>query len=153
MHSLVVTNINLPSRLYRSGILKFFSNKDLNFFISDLSYVQKQYSAKAKSDFSCAQKLLEVGFLKIHNFDEASIKSLIELKKAIKPVFLIKTISSFLLAKKIGCPIISEDEIVRTEAKKLGISAMTKENLIDELIIEIYTKGHEIDIEIVKMIT
>lgn len=151
MNTLIVTNTSFPARLYRSGILKFFLSSELRFLVTDFCYEQRKIAAN--SDHFCAIKLIEEKKLEVKNLDEKAINELANLSKKLSSKFLIKTISSLLLAMHERCPIVSDDETLRDEAKKLGLIVMSHENLVDDLILKLYSQGTEIDIEIVKMIT
>jgi hypothetical protein len=151
MNSIVITEIHLAARLFRSGILKYFNNQELNFYITDFCY---DYMPNAHHyDKAHAKLMLEEGMLKVVGLDERQMKTMAALHQQYRPKFIIKTISALVVAKEHKFKLVSEDELLREVARKhLNVQAFNKEWLITTLVNEITMMGESIDINDVKQI-
>lgn len=151
MNSIVITEVHLAARLFRSGILKYFNGEELNFYITDFCYDHTLITHNY--DRSHTKLMLESGMLKIVGLNEAQMVSMANLYVKYKPKFIIKTISALVFTKSNKFKLISEDELLRDIAKKdLGIQAYNKEWLITTLVNDITMMGESIDINDVKQI-
>jgi len=151
MNSIVITEIHLAARLFRSGILKYFNNRELNFYITDFCY--DHMSMMHNYDKAHAKLMLEEGMLKVVGLDERQMTTMAALHQQYRPKFIIKTISALVLAKENKFKLVSEDELLREMARKdLNIQAFNKEWLVTTLVNEITIMGESIDINDVKQI-
>lgn len=149
MNNIVITEIHLAARLFRSGILKYFNNQELNFYITDFCYdhilVVNNY------DKNHAKQMFDEGMLKVIELDERQMMRMTKLHQTYRPRFIIKTISALVLASENNFKLVSEDELLGDVARKdLNIQAFNKEWLITTLVNEITMMGESIDINDVK---
>lgn len=151
MNSIVITEIHLAARLFRSGILKYFNNQELNFYITDFCY--DHVPNTHNYDKSHAKLMLQEGMLKVVGLDEHQMKTMAALHQRYRPKFIIKTVSALVLAKENKFKLVSEDELLREIARKdLNIQSFNKEWLVTTLVNEITMMGGSIDINDVKQI-
>jgi len=151
MNNIVITEIHLAARLFRSGILKYFNNKELNFYITDFCY--DHVPTTHNYDKSHAKLMLQEGMLKVVGLDEHQMKTMAALHQQYRPKFIIKTVSALVLAKENKFKLVSEDELLREIARKdLNIQSFNKEWLVTTLVNEITMMGGSIDINDVKQI-
>lgn len=151
MNNIVITEVHLAARLFRSGILKYFNNEELNFHITDICY---EHPVSAQNyDRMHAKLMMEGGMLKVEGLNDQQMLRMGQLHFKYKPRFIVKTISALVLAGERKFKIISEDELLREIARKeLNIPAYNKEWLITTLVNEITMMGGSIDINDVKEI-
>ena len=125
MNSIVITEIHLVARLFRSGILKYFNNQELNFYITDFCYDHQPVAHTY--DKSHAKLMLQEGMLHVVGLDESQMKTMAALHHQYRPKFIIKTISALVLAKDNKFKLVSEDELLREVAKKdLNVQTFNK---------------------------
>ena len=151
MNNIVITEIHLAARLFRSGILKYFNNEELNLHITDFCY---DHAVVAHNyDRAHTKIILEDGMLKVVGLNEEQMAVMASLHRKYKPKFIIKTISALVFARDSKFKLISEDELLRDVARKdLNVQAYNKEWLITTLVNEITMMGVSININDVKEI-
>lgn len=150
MKAFVVTDVHIVARLYRSGILKYFNEDELIFYITDFCYYEKVIAIN--NDKIIAKKMIEEGLLKVVELNSNEVEEVSKLHKSYKPKFVAKTISALVYATRNELVLISEDELLRDTASELGIRAYDKEWLIITMVHEISTMGINIDLNMVKEI-
>ena len=151
MNNLVITETHLAAKLFRSGILKYFNNRELNFYITDICYDQALVAHSY--DKAHAKLMLAEGMLKVVGLNESQMSRMATLHQRYYPRFIIKTISALVLASENKYKLVSEDELLREVARKeLNIQAFNKEWLVTTLVNEITMMGESIDINDVKQI-
>jgi hypothetical protein len=151
MNNIVITEIHLAARLFRSGILKYFNNEELNFYITDFCYDHALVAPNY--DRAHTKLMLDDGMLKVVGLNEQQMTAMENLHRQYKPKFIIKTISALVFARDSRFKLISEDELLREVARKnLNVQAYNKEWLITTLVNEITMMGVSIDIKDVKEI-
>lgn len=150
MNQLVITEIHLAARLYRSGILKYFNGNELSLLITDFCYETKPLGIN--NDKMISKKMIEQGILNVVNLNEQQVGKIVELHRLYKPKFVMKTISALVFAQENKLRLISEDELVREIAGELNIRAYDKEWLVTTMVTEISTMGINLDLELVKEI-
>jgi hypothetical protein len=151
MNNIVITEIHIAARLFRSGILKYFNNAELNFYITDFCY--DHVFVAHNYDKAHTKLMLEDGMLKVVGLTEVQMTEMAKLHSQYKPKFIIKTISALVLARDNKFKLVSEDELLREVARKdLNVQAYNKEWLVTTLVNEITMMGVAIDINDVKEI-
>ncbi len=151
MNNIVITEIKLAARLFRSGILKYFNNKELNFYITDFCYDHALVTPNY--DRAHTKLMLDDSMLKVVGLNEQQMAAMASLHHQYKPKFIIKTISALVLARESRFKLVSEDELLREVARKdLNIQAYNKEWLVTTLVNEITMMGESININDVKEI-
>jgi len=151
MNNIVITEIHLAARLFRSGILKYFNNEELNFYITDFCYDHTLIAHNY--DRAHTKLMLDEGMLKVVGLNELQMSAMANLHRQYKPKFIIKTISALVFARDSRFKLISEDELLREVARKdLNVQSYNKEWLITTLVNEITMMGVSIDINDVKEI-
>lgn len=149
MNNIVITELSLPVRLFRSGLLRYFNGGELVFFITDLSYENRTISVNNDKIF--AKKMIDQGLLKVIDLDEWQMRRVENLYNAYKPKFIFKTISGLVLAQNTNFKLVSEDEIlIETASQDLGIRAYNKEWLLIDIMSEVSLIGNGIDINLLK---
>lgn len=151
MNNLVLTEVGLAVRFFRSGVLKYFDSKDLVFYITDLCYEIKP--VEANNDKVFAQKMIEQGLLKVVSFDEHQMKRVNELHKFYKPKFIFETVSGLILAQDTNYKLISENDLlIEIASEELSIRAFNKEWFLLDIISEVSVMGVSLDIEVLRAI-
>jgi len=152
MKNIIVTEISLPTKLFRSGLLRYFDRTELQFHIPDFCYYYK-YTLNDRNihDRGFAKRMNEQGMLIIAELNEAQMLRHQELLVQYKPKFLAKSVSALVLAEITGFRLISEDGLLREVASQdFQIRAHNKEWLLTDLVHEIGVRGIQLDLELVK---
>lgn len=151
MKKIVITELPLIVKLSKFGILKYFNNDELNFYMTDFCYDHQTFNFN--NDKTYAKKLIEDGLLKVVGLDEFQMQRLHVIHKKYKPAFIVKTISALVLAIDMKCKLLSEDENLRDSVSKdFNIKSYGKEHFVDDLIYEINMMGRRIDADLIKFI-
>lgn len=151
MNNIVVTDLHLVARLYRSGILKYFTNEELKFYITDFCYNHKVLAIN--NDKLCAKKMIEDGMLSVVTLNEHQMKKVEAVYRNYKPKFIVKTVSAIVLASDCDYKMVSEDELLMEIAwDDLKVKVHPKPWLIRVLGDEISMMGEIIDMDLVKEI-
>lgn len=146
---MVVLNSSFPSKLYRFGLLKYFSANEIRFLIPDVCFQKRR--VEVFSDRFCIQKLIEKNQFEVKSFGDQAMGEILNLSRSLGSKFLNKTLSGFVLANLEKCPIILNDELQQEEARKIGLTVLTNESIVDKLVAELYGQGIELDYEIIEM--
>jgi len=148
MKNIVITELYLAARLYRVGLLKYFSNQELCFYITDFCYNAK---TAFPNDRQTGKKMLDEGLLKIINLTETQMIRAEKLFYHYRPRFVIKTMTAYVFADENQYRLFSDDELVRDiAASDFGIKSINKEWLVTSLVNEISLMGGNVDIELVR---
>jgi hypothetical protein len=151
MNNIVITEIGLAARLFRSGMLKYFNSEELNFFITDFCY--DQALVNHNYDRAHCKLMLDNGMLKVVGLSEGQMIAMGQVYSRYKPKFIVKTVSALIFARDNKYKLISEDELLREISRKeLSIQSYNKEWLITTLVNEITMMGISININDVKEI-
>lgn len=150
MKHIIITEIHLAARLFRSGILKYFGKGELMLYITDICYNHKSHHIS--NDKTMAKAMIEQGILNVVELNETEVKRIMELHEKYKPKFVMKTLSALVYAERHNLRIVSEDELLREISNELGIKAYDKEWLVTNIVHEISAMGTNLDLELVKEI-
>lgn len=146
---MVVLNSSFPSKLFRFGLLKYFSASEIRFLIPDVCFDKRR--VEVFSDRFCLQKLTDKNQFEVRSFGDQAMSELLNLSKTLGSKFMTRTLCGFVLANQEKCPIILNDELQQQEARKIGLTVLTNESVVDRLVAELYGQGIELDYEIIEM--
>ncbi len=151
MNNIVITETRLAARLLQSGVLKYFNNGELKFYMTDICFAAKAMSIN--NDRAQAKMLADQGLLQIVSLDDKQMIEMEALYSKYKPQFRIKTISAIVFACHEKFTLISEDDLLRDIVKKdFGLSCHDKEWFVTTLIYEITSMGLPINTVLLKQL-
>ena len=152
MKNFIVTEIHLPTALFRIGLLKYFDPHELQFHIPDFCYESLiTYSDQTLHDRGFAKRMREQGMLRVVGLNEAQMSRHLVLYQQLKPKFVSKTIAALVVAETTGFQLITANDLLRDVAgRDLTLSAHDHEWLLIDLVHEISVRGIPLDIELVK---
>jgi hypothetical protein len=151
MNNIVITELNIVARLYRSGMLKYFTGEELNFYITDFCY--KHRSPNFINDRLLAKKMVEEGMLQIVKLSEAQMVLVDQWHDYYRPKFVVKSITALVFAGDKKFKLFSDCELLReTATADFGIRSINKEWLVTTLVNDISVMGEKLDMELVRQL-
>jgi len=151
MNNIVVTELNMVARLYRSGMLKYFSGEELSFYITDFCYNHR--SPNFINDRQIAKKLVEDGILQVVKLSESQMLLVDKWHNYYRPKFVVKSITALVFAGDKKFKLFSDCELLReTAAADFGVRSINKEWLVMTLVNDISVMGEKLDMELVRQL-
>ncbi|OIN56326.1 hypothetical protein [Arsenicibacter rosenii] len=150
MKTLVVTEVDLPVKLQRFGILSFLNTKSVQFYIPDWCYeAQKNRSDLSNADLSLAKRMVDEGSLKVVSLSSEQVANVMRLMAEQCSIFCVHSVVAVVFAKTMGYTLVSENQLLRVVAfQQLGVSISQYESVAAGLLQEIISQGINLKIEL-----
>lgn len=150
MNNIVITELNIVARLYRSGMLKYFTGEELSFYITDFCY---NHRLPNFNDKLIAKQMIEEGIVQVVKLNEAQMVIVDKLHSHYRPKFVVKSITALVFCSEKKFKLFSDCDLLReTAAKDFGIRSINKEWLITTLVNDISVMGEKLDIELIRQL-
>ncbi|KAA9349731.1 hypothetical protein [Larkinella humicola] len=148
MKNLVVTEVNLPVRLQRFGILHYLEDEDVQFYIPDLCYYEQLATGDlSMPDIALSKLLISQGKLKVVSLSGSQITHVISLLNGCCSMFLARTVAAMVYARIMGYTLVSENHPLRVISyQQLGISISKYESVSVGLLQDIISRGINLEI-------
>jgi len=148
MYKIVVTDIHVITRLYRIGLLKYFNSSEVAFYITDLCY--GDLNSVFQSDRIFSKRLIDEGILHVVSSDSDDIREVQKYYTVFHPMFVVKTVSAMVFAKRFNYRLLTNDELLSDVAqKKMGLKVSGKEWLVANLVGDIGAMGFNLDEDLI----
>lgn len=148
MYRVVVTDIHVITRLYRIGLLKYFNNQEIAFYITEFCY--SDIDIVYANDMRLSQQLIDQGILTLVKFPGEDV---LEINKHFQPIqnkFAFKTVSALVFAKRMNYHLLSNCETLSDHARiQMGIKVIEKEKLATNLISDIGSTDINLDSDLI----
>jgi hypothetical protein len=150
MNNIVITELYIAARLYRSGLLKYFTGKELNFYITDFCYNSR---SPFFNDRVIAKQMIDDGMLQVVKLNEAQMLLVDKWHQHYKPRFVVKSITALVFASDAKFRLFSDCDLLREVATTdFGIRSINKEWLVTTLVNDISVMGEKLDMDLVRQL-
>lgn len=150
MNNIVITELNIVARLYRSGMLKYFTGEELNFYITDFCYNQKTPNV---NDKIIAKQMIEEGVLQVVKLNETEMILVDKWHAHYRPKFVVKSVTALVYCSGKKFKLFSDCDLLReTATADFGIRSINKEWLITTLVNDISVMGEKLDMELLRQL-
>lgn len=150
MKNFVVTEVDLPIRLQRFGILHHLDAEDVQFYIPNWCYAEQLSTGGLSiADIALAKSLVSQEKLKLISLSGSQTAHLMNLMNGCCSIFLARTVAAVVFAKNTGYTLVSENQPLRVIAhQQLGISISHYESAAVGLLQDIVSRGIKLEIEL-----
>ncbi|WP_420148593.1 hypothetical protein [Spirosoma sp.] len=151
MKNLVVTEMSLPVKLQRFGILNHLEANDVQFYIPDGCYSEQPVTSTfSMADLALAKQMVNQGKIKVVALNDRQMASVWTLKAGCCSRFLARTIYAVIYARSKGYTLVTEDHLLRVIAfQQFGISISTYESVSVGLLQEVISSGMSLNIDLI----
>ena len=151
MENILITEINLAARLFRSGIMKYLNEYEISLHMIDLCYYHKSHDYNSDKNF--VKEMVGNEQIKIIGLNSIQLDEASKLYKRYYPKFLIKTVASILVAQELDYTIVSEDALLRETAfNDFCLNANDKNWLVDQIISKLDSKNNSVNTNMLRLV-
>lgn len=151
MKNLVVSEVDLPVKLQRFGILPFLDAESVQFYIPDWCYeAQHERRDLSIADLTLAKRMVSEGKLKVVSLNGEQVAYVMKLMAGCCSIFCFHSVATLVFAKTMGYTIVSENQLLRVVAfQQLNVSISQYESVAAGLLQDIISQGIDLKIELI----